>query len=142
MKLFIQLLRLDMSITVEFHAGSLTLVVVTHPHDEGTHTCDDREPLQAKLTLSEFLVLKELVAHRGQHLSKDHLTHVGWPQSYVGPNSLNMSIMSLRKKLSYLGGFWQISTIQRHGYSLDQTLSHRYSQINVTHFGLIGAVEH
>lgn len=130
-----------MSITVEFHAGSLTLVVVTHLHEE-THIRDDLEPFQAKLTLSEFLVLKELVAHRGQHLSKDHLTHVGWPQSYVGPNSLNMSIMSLRKKLSYLGGFWQISTIQRHGYSLDQTLSHRYSQINVVHFGLIGTEEY
>lgn len=141
MKLFIQLLRLDMSITVEFHAGSLTLVVVTHLHEE-THIRDDLEPFQAKLTLSEFLVLKALVAHRGQHLSKEHLTHVGWPQSYVGPNSLNMSIMSLRKKLSYLGGFWQISTIQRHGYSLDQTLSHRYSQINVVHFGLIGTVEY
>lgn len=124
-----------MPINIEFHAGSLTLVVETLNHD-------DLEPLQTKLTMSEYLLLKELVAHRGQHLSKDHLTHVGWPNSYVGPNSLNMSIMSLRKKLTRIGDFWQISTIQRHGYSLDNTILHRRTQVNVAHFGQVGTVEY
>ncbi|MFN1595895.1 winged helix-turn-helix domain-containing protein [Vibrio campbellii] len=95
-----------------------------------------------QLTRSEFLLLQELVKMAGQHLSKDHLTRVGWPHSYVGPNSLNMAIMSLRKKLAYVGGFWHIATIQRHGYSLSNAISHRHAQIHIAYFGQIGAVEY
>ncbi|WP_227742452.1 winged helix-turn-helix domain-containing protein [Vibrio owensii] len=100
------------------------------------------DPISTTLTRSEFLLLRELVKHCGQHLSKEHLTHIGWPNSYVGPNSLNMTVMSLRKKLSFLGGFWEISTIQRHGYSLNKTLPYRHAELRLTHYGQFGYCEH
>ncbi|MFV8458733.1 winged helix-turn-helix domain-containing protein [Vibrio owensii] len=125
-----------MAIIIEFHAGSLTIVV------EPVSSLPSLEPFTVHLTRSEFLILKELASHQGEHLSKEHLTHIGWPHSYVGPNSLNMSIMSLRKKLSILGGFWEISTIQRLGYSLNRTVRHRHTQIKIAHFGQIGSVEY
>ena len=126
-----------MAINVEFHAGSLSVIAELNNND-----LNHSEPISTTLTRSEFLLLRELVKYTGQHLSKDHLTHVGWPHSYVGPNSLNMAIMSLRKKLTAIGGFWEISTIQRHGYSLNLAMHSRHTHINLSHFGQIGYVEY
>ncbi|NOH36273.1 winged helix-turn-helix domain-containing protein [Vibrio chagasii] len=92
---------------INLHHGSLRLSI------EGYTTI---KPIQ--LTLSEFLVLEELLAHQGEHLTKHHLLKAGWPNSYVCNNALNMVIMSLRKKLLRLGGRIEISTIHRVGYSL------------------------
>lgn len=112
-----------MPINVEFHAGSLTLFV------EKLNASSDVQ-FAINLTRSEYLVLRELVVHIGQHLSKEHLIFIGWPCSYVGPNSLNMTIMYLRKKLCVIGGFWEISTIQRHGYSLNLSIEHRNETVS------------
>ncbi|OEF86459.1 winged helix-turn-helix domain-containing protein [Vibrio splendidus] len=92
---------------ITLHHASLRLSI------EG---CSAIKPIQ--LTLSEFLVLEELLAHQGEHLTKHHLLKTGWPNSYVCDNALNMVIMSLRKKLLMLGGWIEISTIYRVGYSL------------------------
>lgn len=126
-----------MVINVEFHAGSLSVIVELNCND-----LNRNDPISTTLTRSEFLLLRELVKHCGQHLSKEHLTHVGWPHSYVGPNSLNMAIMSLRRKLSAIGGFWEISTIQRHGYSLNLSMRNRHTNVKLSHFGQIGYVEY
>ncbi|MGR5357992.1 helix-turn-helix domain-containing protein [Vibrio chagasii] len=75
--------------------------------------------LQVKLSRSEFVILEELVNNLGQHLTKTHLLKIGWPNYYVCDNSLNMVIMSLRKKLECLGGHIEIITIHRVGYSLN-----------------------
>ncbi|MCB5362125.1 winged helix family transcriptional regulator [Vibrio splendidus] len=92
---------------ITLHHGSLRLSI---------EDCPTIKPIQ--LTLSEFLVLEELLAHKGEHLTKHHLLKAGWPNSYVCNNALNMVIMSLRKKLLRLGGWIEISTIHRVGYSL------------------------
>ncbi|MDP2491571.1 helix-turn-helix domain-containing protein [Vibrio splendidus] len=94
---------------ITLHHGSLRLSI------DG---CPTIKPIQ--LTLSEFLVLEELLAHQGEHLTKRHLLKTGWPNSYVCDNALNMVIMSLRKKLLRLGGWIEINTIYRVGYSLDK----------------------
>ncbi|WP_061039988.1 winged helix-turn-helix domain-containing protein [Vibrio coralliirubri] len=74
-----------------------------------------------QLTLSEFLVLQELLSHQGMHLTRAHLLKAGWPNLCVSGNSLNMVIMTLRKKLFKLGGGIEIKTIHRIGYSLNKT---------------------
>lgn len=114
-----------MPINIEFHAGSLALVIEKR-HKKKT------ELFSLTLTRSEFLVLKELASNCGKHLSKEHLFRIGWPDSYVGSNSLPMTIMSLRKKLHLVGDFWEISTIQRHGYSLNVAMYYRQTKIKVT----------
>ncbi len=76
------------------------------------------KPIQ--LTLSEFLILEELLNHQGEHLTKQQLLKAGWPNSYVCDNALNMVIMSLRKKLLRLGGSAEIKTIYRVGYSISK----------------------
>ncbi len=116
-----------MFINVEFHSGSLT-ILTEFPQKEDSQ-------LHIQLTRSEYFLLTELVAYQGQHLSKQHLTNKGWPDSYVGPNSINVAIMSLRKKLRLLGGFWEITTIQRHGYSLNLAMNHYYSIVDVSYYG-------
>ncbi|MCK8086002.1 helix-turn-helix domain-containing protein [Vibrio coralliirubri] len=92
------------------HKGSLRISLADHP---------TIKPIQ--LTLSEFLVLKELLTHQGEHLTKHHLLKMGWPNSFVCDNALNMVIMSLRKKLLRLGGWIEINTIYKVGYSLNKT---------------------
>ena len=94
---------------ITLHHGSLRLSIEGYP---------TIKPIQ--LTLSEFLVLEELLARQGEHLTKHHLLKIGWPNSYVCDNALNMVIMSLRKKLLRLGGWIEINTIYRVGYSLNQ----------------------
>lgn len=93
------------------HHGSLRLSI---------EDCTTIKPVQ--LTLSEFLVLEELLTHQGEHLTKHHLLKAGWPNSYVCDNSLNMVIMTLRKKLLKLGGEFEINTIYRTGYSLNSSI--------------------
>ncbi|ARR44652.1 MULTISPECIES: winged helix-turn-helix domain-containing protein [Vibrio] len=117
-----------MPINIEFHAGSLSLIVDKRSNKKSP-------PVRLPLTRSEFLVLKALVINSGTHLSKEHLFRIGWPDSYVGSNSLPMAIMSLRKKLHLIGDFWEISTIQRHGYSLNIAVFYRTTKINVTYQG-------
>ncbi|WDG07024.1 helix-turn-helix domain-containing protein [Vibrio campbellii] len=117
-----------MPINIEFHAGSLSLIVDKRSNKKSP-------PVRLPLTRSEFLVLKALVINSGIHLSKEHLFRTGWPDSYVGSNSLPMAIMSLRKKLHLIGDFWEISTIQRHGYSLNIAVFYRTTKINVTYQG-------
>ncbi|MFQ0976808.1 helix-turn-helix domain-containing protein [Vibrio campbellii] len=117
-----------MPINIEFHAGSLSLIVDKRSNKKSP-------PVRLPLTRSEFLVLKALVINSGTHLSKEHLFRIGWPNSYVGSNSLPMAIMSLRKKLHLIGDFWEISTIQRHGYSLNIAVFYRTTKINVTYQG-------
>lgn len=94
--------------SILLHQGALRISLVDQP---------TTEPIQ--LTLSEFLVLEELLAHQGEHLTKQHLLKTGWPNSYVCDNALNMVIMSLRKKLLKLGGGIEINTIYSVGYSLN-----------------------
>lgn len=96
---------------ITLHYGSLKLSI------EGYAAIT---PIQ--LTLSEFLVLQELSCHQGEHLTKHHLLKVGWPNSYVCDNALNMVIMSLRKKLLMLPRVVEINTIHRVGYSLNKIL--------------------
>lgn len=82
---------------------------------------EDRSTVKRiQLTLSEFLVLQELINHQGLHLTRTHLIKIGWPYSHVSENSLNMVIMTLRKKLLKSGAGIEIYTIYRVGYSLNK----------------------
>ncbi|CAH6940021.1 Helix-turn-helix domain-containing protein [Vibrio chagasii] len=70
-----------------------------------------------RLTFSEFLIIEEMLGNQGEHLTKQHLLNIGWPNSCVCDNALNMTIMSLRKKLLKLGEGGEIITIHRIGYA-------------------------
>lgn len=102
------MIKLVVFMKITLHHGSLRLSI---------ESCPTIKPIQ--LTLSEFLILEELFAHQGEHLTKRHLLKTGWPNSCVCDNALNMVIMSLRKKLLRLGGVIEITTIYRVGYSLN-----------------------
>ncbi|MHC0041870.1 helix-turn-helix domain-containing protein [Vibrio campbellii] len=120
-----------MPIEVEFHFGSQKVI---SSHANLQHCSSS--PYQVVLTRSEFLILSFLSRNLCQHFSKEQLIRQGWPDSYVGANSLNMAIMSLRKKLLKLGGFWEISTIQRFGYSLNPSLEYLKESVDITYYSL------
>ncbi|MGR5446951.1 helix-turn-helix domain-containing protein [Vibrio jasicida] len=115
-----------MFINVEFHFSSLKIVAQC-VDDEGV----SRWIKYIRLSRSEYFILKALVLAGETHLSKNQLVEVGWPLAYVCANSLNMAVMSLRKKLMSLGNFWEISTIHRFGYGLSTTLEFNHIQIHV-----------
>ncbi|MUJ39566.1 winged helix-turn-helix domain-containing protein [Aliivibrio fischeri] len=76
--------------------------------------------LQSKVYLnhSEILILEELLINRGSELLRDDLIAIGWPSRKVGNNSLNVSIMNLRKKISFCSKSFNIKTLPFIGYKL------------------------
>ncbi len=56
---------------------------------------------KVNLNHSEILILEELLMNRGTELLRDDLISIGWPSRIVGNNSLNVSIMNLRKKYHF-----------------------------------------
>lgn len=54
---------------------------------------------QINLSARAFDVLLELLRHRGEPVSKDHLLDAVWPGVVVGENSLNQAVCTLRKVL-------------------------------------------
>ncbi|WP_114709227.1 winged helix-turn-helix domain-containing protein [Vibrio cholerae] len=68
-----------------------------------------------KLSEAEAKILAEFVENSGKCLTRDHLVAVGWPNSVVVENSLNMAI----RKFRTLG--INIETIPRKGYALIDT---------------------
>ncbi|HBN6293902.1 TPA: helix-turn-helix domain-containing protein [Vibrio parahaemolyticus] len=65
-----------------------------------------------KLSEAESNLLLELIAHRGQCLSREQLITAAWPNTVVVENSLNMAIKKLR------GVGINIETVPRKGYTL------------------------
>ena len=114
---------------VEFHQGSLSVMAY-----EPISTDNFALKGCIQLTLSEFYILRALVSNMDAHISREQLILVGWPDCYVCANSLTMAIMALRRKLVKLGGFWEITTIQRVGYSLNLSFEFRYgNKIEILH---------
>lgn len=73
---------------------------------------------KVNLNHSEILILEELLMNRGTELLRDDLISIGWPSRIVGNNSLNVSIMNLRKKISFCSKSFNIKTIPSIGYKL------------------------
>jgi len=81
---------------------------------------DTRLKILEKIHLnhSEILILEKLLINRGTELLRDDLISIGWPSRMVGNNSLNVSIMNLRKKISFCSKSFNIKTIPSIGYKL------------------------
>lgn len=69
------------------------------------------------LSLAELEVLKCLVSHVGEVVSKEQLNIAGWPGRIVAPSSLTQCMSSLRKKLVSQTDI-ELKNIPRYGYSL------------------------
>lgn len=69
------------------------------------------------LSLAELEVLKCLVSHVGDVVSKEQLNTAGWPGRVVAPSSLTQCMSSLRKKLVAQTDI-ELKNIPRYGYSL------------------------
>ena len=69
------------------------------------------------LSLAEFEVLKCLVKHVGEVVSKEALNAAGWPGRVVAPSSLTQCMSSLRRKLATQQEI-ELKNIPRYGYSL------------------------
>lgn len=69
------------------------------------------------LSLAELEVLKCLVSHVGEVVSKEQLNIAGWPGRVVAPSSLTQCMSSLRKKLVAQTDI-ELKNIPRYGYSL------------------------
>lgn len=76
--------------------------------------------LQHSVSLSniEFNVLRVLYENNFESCTRQQLKQAGWPGREVGPNSLNVCIMHLRKKLNYLIDDSEIKVVPSHGYKL------------------------
>lgn len=88
---------------------------------------------QVYLNHSEILILEELLVNRGKELLREDLISIGWPSRIVGDNSLNVSIMNLRKKISFCSKSFNIKTIPSIGYKLvldDSVEFYLYSEIS------------
>ncbi|MEZ8374447.1 transcriptional regulator [Vibrio cyclitrophicus] len=82
----------------------------------------DGEPLtllhSVSLSTIEFNVLLVLYNNSYKPCSRQDLKKAGWPDRVVGPNSLNVCIMHLRKKLKSLTPESEIKVVSSHGYKL------------------------
>ncbi|CDT61253.1 hypothetical protein VCR31J2_1270540 [Vibrio coralliirubri] len=82
----------------------------------------DGEPLtllhSVPLSTIEFNVLYVLYDNSYKPCSRQDLKKAGWPNRVVGPNSLNVCIMNLRKKAKSLIPDSEIRVVPSHGYKL------------------------
>ncbi len=82
----------------------------------------DGEPLtllhSVSLSTIEFNVLHVLYDNSYKPCSRQDLKKAGWPDRVVGPNSLNVCIMHLRKKLKAIIDDSEIRVVPSHGYKL------------------------
>lgn len=78
---------------------------------------DINHSTRCALSLAELEVLKSLVNHVGEVVSKESLNADGWPGRVVAPSSLTQCISSLRKKLASQTDI-ELKNIPRYGYSL------------------------
>ncbi|MGL4473788.1 MAG: winged helix-turn-helix domain-containing protein [Shewanella sp.] len=70
-----------------------------------------------ELSFAETAILKYLIEHNGNLVTKDELLRQGWPGRMVASSSLLQSVSLLRKKLSSEPCV-ELKTIPRHGYVL------------------------
>ncbi|TCT17936.1 DNA-binding response OmpR family regulator [Melghiribacillus thermohalophilus] len=78
------------------------------------------------LTKKEFLLLKELMQHVNQVLTREHLLELLWDdQHFVDDNTLSVNITRLRKKLQELGIENAIQTVRGAGYKMKVTWGDR-----------------
>ncbi|PKG75173.1 hypothetical protein CXF86_09335 [Shewanella sp. GutCb] len=78
---------------------------------------DIHHSTRCALSLAELEVLKSLVNHVGEVVSKETLNAAGWPGRVVAPSSLTQCMSSLRKKLAGQTDI-ELKNIPRYGYSL------------------------
>ncbi|MFA0016046.1 transcriptional regulator [Vibrio lentus] len=70
------------------------------------------------LSTIELNVLRVLYDNSYKPCGRQQLKKAGWPDRVVGPNSLNVSIMHLRKKLKSIIADSEIRVVPSHGYKL------------------------
>ncbi|UPR30513.1 helix-turn-helix domain-containing protein [Vibrio crassostreae] len=70
------------------------------------------------LSTIEFNILSVLYENSYKPCTRQQLKQAGWPDRVVGPNSLNVCIMHLRKKVKSLIPDSEIRVVPSHGYKL------------------------
>lgn len=70
------------------------------------------------LSLIELNILQELYKNVYKPCTRQELKQAGWPDRVVGPNSLNVCIMHLRKKLKSIIPDSEIRVVPSLGYKL------------------------
>lgn len=70
------------------------------------------------LNLIELSILRELYKNVYKPCSRQELKQAGWPDRVVGPNSLNVCIMHIRKKLKSNIPESEIRVVPSYGYKL------------------------
>ncbi|WP_373940950.1 helix-turn-helix domain-containing protein [Vibrio chagasii] len=70
------------------------------------------------LSLIELNILQVLYKNVYKPCTRQELKQAGWPDRVVGPNSLNVCIMHLRKKLKSIIPESEIRVVPSHGYKL------------------------
>ncbi|WP_428777412.1 winged helix-turn-helix domain-containing protein [Vibrio gigantis] len=70
------------------------------------------------LSLIEVNILQVLYKNVYKPCTRQELKQAGWPDRVVGPNSLNVCVMHLRKKLKSIIPDSEIRVVPSHGYKL------------------------
>ena len=70
------------------------------------------------LSLIELNILQVLYKNVYKPCTRQELKQAGWPDRVVGPNSLNVCIMHLRKKIKSIIADAEIRVVPSHGYKL------------------------
>ncbi|MFM2642165.1 helix-turn-helix domain-containing protein [Vibrio chagasii] len=70
------------------------------------------------LSTIEFNILRVLYENSFKACTRQQLKKAGWPDRVVGPNSLNVCIMHLRKKLKSIIPDSEIRVVPSYGYKL------------------------
>jgi len=65
----------------------------------------------------EASLIGQLLDHFGTVVSRDDLTHAGWPDSAPGRNALDVHMLRLRRRIDDLG--LAIRTVRSRGYLLE-----------------------
>lgn len=76
------------------------------------------EETKTQLNFSEYRMLAFLIQNEKNISNRAQLLEEGWPGKFVTENSLNVSIMKLRKKIDNLACEMQIKTFLGKGYKL------------------------
>ena len=72
-----------------------------------------------ELSRNDFIILKELMTHKGKNVSRDELMHARWSDNtFVDDNTLTVNITRVRNKLSKIGLEDFIITRKGMGYQI------------------------
>ncbi|MGK7910052.1 MAG: response regulator transcription factor [Synechococcus sp.] len=93
--------------------------------------CSDRE---VQLTAKEFNLLKCLMSHKQQVMTRDQIIRNVWGYDFIGESNLiEVYISCLRRKLKRASAQPLIHTVRNIGYVMREETSHANNQVHPSH---------